>query len=305
LIAGPTASGKTALSIRLAKELNGHVVNADSMQIYRDLRILSARPTEAEEASAPHHLFGHVASDTPYSVMTWLEEFEALLKKARATKTPLIVVGGTGLYSKSLLEGISLLPDIPENVRDYWRTRALEVPSKVLHEELCQRDTDMAQRLNPADTQRIVRALEVVEGTGRSLAIWQNERSVPLLDEAETIRVVLAPDRKVLHERIHQRFDLMVEQGAVEEARRLWAQGLDSNLQVMKAIGVKQLAEADLGLTSMEWGIEKSKTETRRYAKRQATFFRGQLGSWPELDPLDAGQMNCFMEKVSAAFKGV
>ncbi|GHB31660.1 tRNA dimethylallyltransferase [Pseudovibrio japonicus] len=305
LIAGPTASGKTALSIQLAKELDAWVVNADSMQIYSDLHILSARPSAEEESQAPHHLFGHVASDQPYSVMNWLTEFGEVLSAARAERRPLVVVGGTGLYFKSLLEGLSLLPDIPEDVREHWRGFAQDVSSDELHGALAERDEVMAERLHPSDTQRIVRALEVIEGTGKSLSVWQNERSTPLPMPEETVPVVLLPNRKVLHERIHRRFDLMMEHGAVEEACALWAKGLDPNLQVMKAIGVKQLAEAAQGVTSMEWAIEKAKTETRRYAKRQSTFFRGQLSNWRTLDPLNGEDVAAFVSSVkSAGFQG-
>ncbi|WP_082827092.1 tRNA (adenosine(37)-N6)-dimethylallyltransferase MiaA [Pseudovibrio sp. WM33] len=302
LIAGPTASGKTALSIQLAKELNAWVVNADSMQIYSDLHILSARPSVEEESQAPHYLFGHVPSDQPYSVMNWLTEFEELLSDARQSGRPLVVVGGTGLYFRSALEGLSLMPDIPEDVRQHWRVFSQDAAAGALHNALGERDQIMADRLHPSDTQRIVRALEVIEGTGKSLSVWQNERSTPLLSTDESVRVVLSPDRKVLHDRIHRRFDLMVEQGAVEEACALWVKGLDPNLQVMKAIGVKQLAEAAQGLTSMDWAVEKAKTETRRYAKRQSTFFRGQLSTWQNIDPLKTSEIEAFVETVKTAF---
>lgn len=214
----------------------------------------------------------------------------------------LVVVGGTGLYFKSVLEGISLLPDIPEDVRASWREFSLHSRAEVLHETLRERDAVMADRLKPTDTQRIVRALEVVDGTGQSLAYWQTERSTPVISAGEALQVVLEPDRKVLHDRIHQRFDMMMEQGAVEEASALWAKGMDPNLQVMKAIGVKLLADAEQGKTSLEWAIERSKTETRRYAKRQCTFFRGQLGDWPRLDPLNSHEIDAFVERARAAF---
>ncbi|SDR36164.1 tRNA dimethylallyltransferase [Pseudovibrio sp. Tun.PSC04-5.I4] len=302
LIAGPTASGKTALSLRLAKELNASVVNADSMQIYRDLRILSARPSLEEESQAPHLLFGCIESERPYSVMTWLEDFAEIFNSAKNEGRPLVVVGGTGLYFKAALEGISLLPDIPEDVRRSWREFSLHNPTETLHEALRERDSVMADRLEPADTQRIVRALEVIDGTGQSLAHWQTEKSTPIISAGEALQVVLEPDRKVLHDRIQQRFDMMMDQGAVEEASSLWARGMDPNLQVMKAIGVKLLAEAELGKTSLEWAIERSKTETRRYAKRQCTFFRGQLGGWPRLDPLNSHEIDVFVERIRAAF---
>lgn len=302
LIAGPTASGKTALSIQLAKELDAWVVNADSMQIYKDLHILSARPSPEEESQAPHFLFGHVDSEQPYSVMTWLEDFGAVLSQAKKDGRPLVVVGGTGLYFQSALEGISLVPEIPEDVRQRWRDASQDAPSEELHKALEARDQVMAQRLRPSDTQRIVRALEVVEGTGLSLSLWQAERSTPLIDFDAAMPVVLLPERKILHERIGRRFDGMVKQGAVEEACSLCAKGLDPKLQVMKAIGVKLLADAAQGRTSMDWAVEKAKTETRRYAKRQSTFFKGQLTSWPKLDPLNEQDVELFVASVKDAF---
>lgn len=303
LIAGPTASGKTALSIELAKRLDAQIINADSMQIYEDLRILSACPSEEEEAQAEHVMFGHVPSSEAYSVMRWLNDVEGHIKQAREQEKPIIIVGGTGLYFKSALEGLSLMPDIPEDIRAHWREEGEKGDVERLHAILSEKDPEVAARLKPADKQRVVRALEVIDGTGHSLAFWQNERSEPLLSEAETVRLTLDPDRKALHERIAMRFDMMMDQGAMEEAVALMAKGLDPSLTVMKAIGVWQLAAANSGEMSLHEAIEKSKTETRRYAKRQSTFFRGQLGEWDKFNPLNSHEIAKAIESTLEKFE--
>ncbi|MDX5594070.1 tRNA (adenosine(37)-N6)-dimethylallyltransferase MiaA [Pseudovibrio sp. SPO723] len=302
LIAGPTASGKTALSIDLAKELNGLIVNADSMQIYRDLEILSARPSREEVAEAPHHLFGYVPLDEPYSVMRWHEDFKKVFNAARAENRPVIVVGGTGLYFKALTEGFSLMPDIPEDIRGKWRALGEASDGAALHGILQERDSVMAERLRPSDRQRVVRALEVLEGTGKSLSYWQQSRSEPLVPTGRAICVVLDPDRAALHERIHRRFDMMVEQGAIGEATTIAEMQLDPGLTSLRAIGLSQLAAASEGELSLEEAIEKAKTETRRYAKRQTTFFRGQLSGWERLDPLDEDAVRAFRNRTVSAF---
>ncbi len=302
MIAGPTASGKTALAIELSKMLGARIVNADSMQIYRDLHILSARPSREEEAQAPHVLFGHVPSHEAYSVMRWLSDFEVELEAARKEEVPLIVVGGTGLYFKALLEGISLMPEISQDIRQYWREESCHKTAEYLHSILREKDPVVAARLKEGDTQRIVRALEVIEGTGKSLSYWQQNRSTPLLGSSDHVSVVLAPERKALHERIHRRFELMMEAGAEQEAVALTSQGLDPSLTVMKAIGVKQLSLAAAGEVLRDAAIERSKTETRQYAKRQMTFFNGQLPMWPQLDPLNAADREACIDTLGKAF---
>ncbi|AXS41299.1 tRNA (adenosine(37)-N6)-dimethylallyltransferase MiaA [Breoghania sp. L-A4] len=286
LIAGPTASGKSALALALARRLGGRVVNADSMQVYRELRVLTARPSEQEVASAPHLLYGHIGVDEPYSVGGWLSDVEAVLAQARADGVVPILVGGTGLYFKALTEGLGEVPEIPQAVRSLWRGRATAMPAEELHGCLAERDSAMAHRLNPSDAQRVVRALEVIDGTGRSLAEWQQEKTSPLLGADETLRLVLAPDRAWLHARINQRFEAMVEMGGLEEAVRVAGLEFDRSLPAWKAIGVRPLSEAARGTRTLEDAIERSKTDTRRYAKRQETFFRNQMGDWERVDPL-------------------
>lgn len=300
LIAGPTASGKSALALALSERLDAVVINADSMQVYAELRVLTARPSEEEEAQAPHALYGHLSADTLYSVGQWLIDAEAAMQAAREEGRMPIVVGGTGLYFKALTQGLSEIPPVPDDIRALWREKAETMPVQELHAELATRDPVMASRLRPSDPQRILRALEVIEGTGRSLASWQDETMPALLDPEDCLRLVLAPDRAWLHQRINSRFEQMVELGGLEEAVRVAKLGLDESLPAWKAIGVRPLSEAASGSRDLAEAIERSKTDTRRYAKRQETFFRNQLGDWDRVDPLD---IDARADAIAAAIK--
>ena len=281
LIAGPTASGKSALALELAETLGGVVVNADSMQIYDGLRILTARPSAEEEARVPHRLYGHVDPSRPFSVADWLADADAALAGVRAEGRVPIFVGGTGLYFEALTKGLAPVPAIPAGVRAHWRGEAERLGAAGLHGELARRDSAMAERLRPSDTQRITRALEVIEATGRSLAEWQAaEHSAPLVAAETAARIVLEPERSVLHRRIAMRFEAMVGQGAVEEAAAFAARGLAPAMPAMRAIGVAALADVAAGRISLAAGIERGIVETRQYAKRQSTWFRGRMGDW-------------------------
>lgn len=284
LIAGPTASGKSGLATALAERLDALVVNADSMQVYRDLDILTARPPATDLARAEHRLYGHLDAATPYSVAAWRAEVAAILRAAAQDNRPVVLVGGTGLYFKALTQGLSRIPPIPDAIRARWRTQADAAPAGALHAALAARDPVMAARLAPGDTQRLVRALEVIDGTGRSLADWQGTRDAPLVP-ASAQRLVLAPPRPWLHARIASRFSAMVAAGAVEEARALLARDLDPTLPAMKAIGVRELGALPDDRAGLEAACARATTDTRRYAKRQETFFRGQLPDWPRIDP--------------------
>ncbi|MCC4243113.1 tRNA (adenosine(37)-N6)-dimethylallyltransferase MiaA [Stappia indica] len=286
LIAGPTASGKSALALELAERDGAWIANADSMQVYADLDVLTARPSPDDLARAPHRLYGHVDAAEPWSVARWLSDIGKVLGEARDAGRPLVIVGGTGLYFRALSGGLSAVPEISEEIRTRLRAEAAETPSLALHRRLAEVDPPMAARLEPGDTQRILRALEVMEATGRSLSYWQQQQG-PVLVGPEAARLVLAPPRPWLHERIARRFRMMVEAGALEEARRLLARNLDPDLPAMKAIGVRELGPLPADLDGLDHAVEKATTETRRYAKRQETFFRGQLGDWPRLDPAD------------------
>ena len=285
LIAGPTASGKSAIALALAQERHGVVINADSMQVYRDLRIVTARPTLAEEARAPHRLYGHVDAGEPYSVGRWLADARAALEEAEREGLTPIVVGGTGLYFKALTQGLSAVPPIPAPIREAVRARlAAEGPS-ALHAELKRRDPAAAERLKPADRARIARALEVIEATSRPLSEWHGEAAKPLVDPARATKVFLAPDRDELRRRIDARFDAMLASGALDEVRALDARALDPLLPAMKAHGVPWLLRHLHGDMSLDEAAERAKADTRRYAKRQLTWFRHQLSDWSWVAP--------------------
>lgn len=278
LIAGPTASGKSALAIALAHEKGGVVVNADAMQVYRELRILTARPSEEDEAQVPHRLYGHVSGANAYSVARWLADATAELEAVwRSGRVP-IITGGTGLYFKALEQGLADIPLIPADITQKWRDAKGD-----LHVELAKRDQGAAARLNPNDRQRIIRALEVFEGTGMPLDHWQRAaQGKAVLARVAVERIFLNPDRKVLHARANERFARMVKEGAVEEVKALLALGLDPKIPVMKAIGVKQLAAWLSGWRGLEDAIEAGQTATRQYIKRQLTWWRHQMPGWEE-----------------------
>ncbi|WP_026608210.1 tRNA (adenosine(37)-N6)-dimethylallyltransferase MiaA [Methylocapsa acidiphila] len=285
LIAGPTASGKSALALRFARAHDGVVINADSMQVYRDLRVLTARPSAQDEAKAPHRLFGHVDGAINHSVGLWLEDARTALEEAARDARLPIFVGGTGLYLKALTQGLSAIPPVPTEVRESLRARAEGVPVSELHAELSRRDPLTAARLRPTDPQRILRALEVFEATGESLASFQAQRSPPLLDPQDALALFLAPDRPLLTERIDARFDAMLESGALEEAKALAARGIDPALPVMRAHGTPHLIASLRGEISLDEAARRSKLDTRQYAKRQFTFARHQLGMFRWVAP--------------------
>ncbi len=281
LIAGPTASSKSALGMALAERFGGVVINADSMQVYRDLSILTARPSAADEARVPHALYGHVDAAVAHSVAAWLCEIEAALEVARAAGRRPVIVGGTGLYFAALTEGLSPMPEVPQAVRDKWRALQDEMPSEALHAELAHRDPAMAARLRPTDPQRIVRALEVIDGTGISLGAFQSQKTKPLVDPARAVPIVIAPDRAVLRDRIARRFEAMMAEGAAGEAAALTSRGLAPSLPAMKAIGVAPLAALSAGEITEAEAVAQAVTESRQFAKRQDTWFRNRFGHWP------------------------
>jgi tRNA dimethylallyltransferase len=285
LLAGPTASGKSALALRLAGKLNGAVVNADSMQVYRDLRIITARPTPDEEARVPHRLYGHVDAAENYSVGRWCVDAQAAIAEAQGAGRLPILVGGTGLYFKSLLQGLAAVPPIPADIRAAIRGRLAREGAAPLHAELMQRDPATAQRLMPNDRSRISRALEVVLATGRTLSDWHREGMPPGIDAARAIKVFLDVDRAELYHRIEARYDAMVGSGTLDEVRRLAARNLDPSLPAMKAHGVPWLIRHLRGEITLEEAAEGGKRDTRRYTKRQATWFRNQLPEFKWVAP--------------------
>ncbi|WP_190237401.1 tRNA (adenosine(37)-N6)-dimethylallyltransferase MiaA [Rhizobium sp. R635] len=284
LITGPTASGKSALAVELAKRHNGAVINADSMQVYDTLRVLTARPSEEEMQGVPHHLYGHVPAGAAYSTGAWLRDVTALLPQLRAAGQLPVFVGGTGLYFKALTGGLSDMPDIPEALRDELRTRLVEEGPEALYAELSQADPAMAASLNRQDGQRIVRALEVMKATGQSIVDFQGRSGPVVIDADEARKIVVLPDRAVLHARINGRFEKMLQQGAEDEVRALLALNLPAEAPVMKAIGVSQVAAMLKGEMTREDVLEKGAAATRQYAKRQMTWFRNQMDeSWERL----------------------
>jgi tRNA dimethylallyltransferase len=284
LIAGPTASGKSALALELA-ERHGIVINVDSMQVYRDLRIITARPTAEEEARVPHRLYGHVDAAENYSVGRWLADArQALLELREAGRLP-VFVGGTGLYFKALTTGLAAVPSIDPEIRARLRGRLDEQGVEALHMQLQQRDPESAARIMVRDRSRILRALEVVEATGRTISDWHREGLPPLIAPERTIRIFLTPGREELKRRIEKRFDLMLEAGALEEVRALDARNLPEHLPAMKAHGVPWLRKYLRGEISLEAAAEGGKMDTRRYAKRQVTWFRNQMPGWIWVEP--------------------
>lgn len=285
LIAGPTASGKSALALSLAARIGGTLINADSMQVYGDLRVLTARPLPEEEARAPHLLYGHVDAAEDYSVGRWLGDAgRALMEAERARRLP-ILVGGTGLYFKALTQGLSTIPAVPYEVRERVRGEAEGIASVELHARLASADSQTAARLRPSDRQRIIRALEVLAATGQPLAEWQERPGVPLIRPEETVAVFLSVERAALHARIDARFDAMLKAGALDEVRALAARKLDPRLPVMKAHGVPWLLRHLAGEILLDEAAAGGKVDTHRYAKRQETWFRHQLEGWTWIEP--------------------
>lgn len=279
LIAGPTASGKSRLALELAQKNNGVVINTDSMQVYQLLNVLTARPDAENMQAAPHRLYGHVDPASAYSTGAWLNDVAALLHEdGLAGQTP-IFVGGTGLYFRALTEGLSKMPAIPEDIRTRLRTRLTEEGPAELHRQLMSLDPDVAIKLQAGDGQRIVRALEVLEASGQSIAAWQAQKGTPIVDAASANKIVLDIDRDVLTRRIDDRLDQMVAKGAVDEVRQLLARRLDPALPAMRAIGVPEFSAALAGEISMDEAVGLAKIATRQYAKRQATWFRNQFDS--------------------------
>ncbi|MGB9113981.1 tRNA (adenosine(37)-N6)-dimethylallyltransferase MiaA [Bradyrhizobium sp.] len=290
LIAGPTASGKSALALELAQKTGGVIINADSMQVYRDLRVITARPTPEEEALVPHRLYGHVDAAVNFSAGAWVVDAAKVLSEVRAQRRPPIFVGGSGLYFKALTRGLSAVPPIPVDVREAVRARLERDGVEALHAELARRDGAAAERLRPRDRTRIARALEVVEATGRSLSDWHRDGLPPLLPPGTFSALFLEPDRDALYARIDARFDAMLKAGALQEVERLAARKLDCLLPAMKAHGVPALMAHLKGEIALEEAAAIGRADTRHYAKRQFTWFRHQLPEFAWVKPEAAGE---------------
>jgi tRNA dimethylallyltransferase len=285
LIAGPTASGKSALALELAASTGGVIINADSMQVYRDLKVITARPTADEEARVPHRLYGGVDAAINFSAGAWVAEAAEVLAEARAQNRLPIFTGGSGLYFKALTRGLSAVPPIPAAIRESVRARLERDGVEALHAELAQRDPASAERLKRRDRTRIARALEVVEATGRSLTDWHRDGLPPLLPQGSFRALFLEPDRNELYARIDARYDAMLAAGALEEVAGLAARQLDPLLPAMKAHGVPALIRHLSGEIALDEAAAIGRADTRHYAKRQFTWFRHQLPEFEWVEP--------------------
>lgn len=277
LIAGPTASGKSALAIRIAQQIGGVVINCDSMQVYRDLAVITARPTPEDEALVPHRLYGHIDGAVNASVGHYMRDARAALAEADRLGLVPIFTGGTGLYAKALLQGLSDMPAVPEAVRQAVRAEAEDQPTPALHDWLARLDPDAAARLRPSDRLRVLRALEVVTATGRPLAEAHRQPLPPVLAGRRVVSVFLAADREAVRTAVDRRFLAMIEAGALAEVSRLAARGLDPLLPVMRAHGVPGLIAHLSGDISLDEAIARGQADTRAYVKRQFTWFRHQM----------------------------
>lgn len=278
LIAGPTASGKSAAALELAAHLDGIIVNADSMQVYRQTPILSARPNAQDLARAPHALYGHVDVGEAYSVGRYQDDARAALAKARAQKRLPIFTGGTGLYFAALTDGLSDIPPTPPAVRAAARARLAAIGVENLHAELAMLDPKTAHRLRPSDPQRVMRAYEVLAATGRPLSAWQDEAGKPVLENLRLAKFVIDVPRDELIARIEKRFRAMLAVGAMDEA--LLLQGLDPALPAAKMLGAAPLQALGIGTVTEEEAVAAAVIATRQYAKRQRTWFRGRMADW-------------------------
>lgn len=279
LIAGPTASGKSALALAFAQATGGVVVNADSMQVYDGLRLLTARPSDDDLERADHRLYGHVAPEVVYSTGAYARDAGRLLPELRAAGRMPIVCGGTGLYFRALLGGIDDMPAVDPALRSFWRDRMAQEGPERLHGELARRDPEAAGRIRPGDPQRILRAIELLETTGRPLSELQRQAGTALVEAARALKIVLTPPRDLLRQRIAERFAAMMAQGALAEAAAFLARPGALGGTAARAIGVPELGAHLAGEISLDEAVARAITRSRQYAKRQDTWFRHQLGS--------------------------
>ena len=286
LIAGPTASGKSALALRLARTTGAEIVNADSMQLYRDLRLLSARPSPEEEAQAPHHLFGTVDAADGWSVGRWLRAATGLLADIARRGRPAVVVGGTGLYFRALTHGLAEIPQVPAEVRREADADYERMGEDAFRERLAVQDPAAAKRIAPGDRQRLIRAWEVYAATETPLSDWQASGD-PAIGGGAWSAVALEPPREALYARCDARLAAMVQAGALGEVAALMARDLDPALPAMKAVGVREFAAHLRGETTLPQALAAAQQQTRNYAKRQTTWMRGQMADWPRLTEID------------------
>jgi tRNA dimethylallyltransferase len=277
VVGGPTASGKSGLALRIAQEFGGEIVNADSMQVYRDLRIVTARPPVDDEISVPHHLYGTLGLRERSSAGSWCETALAVVRRCHDAGAIPVVVGGTGLYLRALMTGLNRMPAVPPEIRETLNARLRKDGPGILHGELAAIDPESADRLNPADGQRIVRALEIFQHTGKPLSDWQSAETNSAPTGLRFFTIVTAPPHEDLYAAINDRFDRMLEAGAVKEVETLLAAGPDEDFPPLKAVGVPPIRAFVEGGIDRDRMRELGKRDTRRYAKRQGTWFRHQI----------------------------
>jgi tRNA dimethylallyltransferase len=291
LIAGPTASGKSALALGLAERLGGAVINADALQIYAGWRVLTARPTPEEEARAPHFLYGFQPLDESYSVGRWLRAVEGVLADCAARGLRPVVVGGTGLYFRALTEGLTPIPEPTPEIRAAAEARLAALGVEGFAAEIAARDPETAARLDRANPMRLLRAWEALEQTGEGLAAWHARTPPPLLPLAATVPLLLAPERAALYARCDARFDAMLEAGALAEAEAVAALGLPETAPGLKAVGARELIGHVRGDSSLAEAAVAAKTATRNYAKRQTTWFRNRMIAWRQLPAKESSEI--------------
>jgi len=289
LIAGPTASGKSAAALALAERVGGTLINADSMQIYRELEVLTARPSAEEMARVPHRLYGHVSVREHYSVGRYASDAATALAETRTAGRLPIFVGGTGLYFAALTQGLAAIPPVPREIRDAVRVRREQLGPEAFFTALAARDPEAGRRLRAGDSQRVLRAMEVIEATGRPLSYWQSHAGEPVLAGLKLARFVLSPPRARLHALINARFEAMLGAGALEEAASLT--GLDPALPAAKILGLRPLQALTTGQLTRREALVAAQTATRQYAKRQMTWFRHRMADWTWLEPVNSGNI--------------
>ena len=297
LIAGPTASGKSAAALALAEAINGVIINADSMQVYAEAPILTARPTQGDMARVPHALYGHVSVQEAYSVGRYAQDAAAALAEARAKNAMPIFVGGTGLYFMALTQGLAHVPPIPADTRERARALLEEIGVAALHARLAARDPKTAALLRPTDPQRVLRAYEVFEATGRPLAEWQQSPAPPVLQNLSLAKFVLDVPRPELRARIATRFEGMVEEGGLTEALSL--KQLDPALPAAKLLGLRPLIALAEGRLTKAEALEEAIIATRQFAKRQMTWFRNRMGDYVWFKPFESNIVTIYKQNFS------
>lgn len=293
LIAGPTASGKSGLALKLAKEIDGIIINADALQVYAKWRVLTARPTDAELAQAPHQLYGHVDERTTYSVGEWIKDASECIDNAY--KTP-IIVGGTGLYFGALLNGLSEIPPIPAEIRAAGNTHLQRGGAAWFQDALTHADPDSLAKLDQQNPARLQRAWEVLEATGKGLAYWHARPARPLISLEDTLPILLNWLPNNLNERINSRFDSMMASGAIEECKAARLAGFSPNIPANRAIGAREIIDALDGNITLQDAVLKSKTLTHQFAKRQRTWFRSKMKNWRQIDMSDNPDLDTLVQ---------